>query len=82
MKIHRVGVELFHADRWVDVRKLVVAVRIFAKAYKDFTVLIVDALQFCQMRVVTEHSSLSLYFRSMLTPCVEEFFGSPVWTSV
>jgi hypothetical protein len=83
MKIHPVGVELFHADRWVyHVTGLVVTVRIFAKAHKKITVMIVDALHFCQIRVITEHSCLILYFRSMLTPHVEEIFGSPVRTSV
>jgi hypothetical protein len=66
----------------LDVTKLEVAVHIFAKAHKDFTVMIVDALRFCQIRVITEYSCLSLYFRSMLTPYMEEIFGSPVWTSM
>jgi len=44
---------VFHADRWVDVTKLVVALRIFTKARKDFTAMIVDALHFCQTRVIT-----------------------------
>lgn len=54
----------------------------FVKARKDFTAVIVDTLHFCQTRVIAKHSYLSLYFRSMLTPYVEEICGSPVWTSV
>ena len=59
MKMHPVGIELLHADRWLDVMKLVV-VRIFAKAHKGFTVMIVDAL-FCQIRVIMERSCLSIF---------------------
>jgi hypothetical protein len=34
IKIYRVGAELFHADGWTDVTKLIVAFLNFAKALK------------------------------------------------
>jgi hypothetical protein len=35
MKIRPVGAELYHADRWTDMTKLIVAFRSFSKDPKD-----------------------------------------------
>jgi hypothetical protein len=37
MKIPLVGAELFHADRWTDMTNLIVGVRNFANAPKNYS---------------------------------------------
>jgi hypothetical protein len=42
MKIHLMGVEVFHADRWTDMMKLIVDFHNFANAPNKETRLLID----------------------------------------
>jgi len=63
MKIHRMGAELFHADRQTDMTKLIVALRNFANAPKDQHVHVKIMWVCYVIKVLNLHFSVTIFDR-------------------